>query len=180
MCLCACVSACVSSLIVARQRLGKQVPAATNTHNPCRLKHSVSSLRKIDDYFFPELLVMFVVTCKYEEKLTRIGVSAQGANKIKIRLGMNVITDCSWTCPSGDQKRLCCIVKKGDDLQFQCVLLGWTLRMLYHAIVCLLLLWSWSVWQCNTVRLYAELNNMLCGLYLCIIPRPAQRTIMYN
>jgi hypothetical protein len=51
-------------------RLGKYVPAATNTHaiieelldavflfGPFRIRYSVCSERKVGDWFFPELLV---------------------------------------------------------------------------------------------------------------------------
>jgi hypothetical protein len=54
----------VYSFIVAEQRLGKNVTAATNTHatkeellDALFSMRSVSYQRKVGDYFFPELLV---------------------------------------------------------------------------------------------------------------------------
>jgi hypothetical protein len=59
-----CVATCVCHIIVAKQRLGKHVTAATNKHstikkfrNASLSMQSVSYQRKIGYYFFPKLLV---------------------------------------------------------------------------------------------------------------------------
>jgi hypothetical protein len=56
----------VYPIVVARQRLDKSVPAATNAHATIEelldtsfYMRSVSYQRKLGDYFFPELLVYF-------------------------------------------------------------------------------------------------------------------------
>jgi hypothetical protein len=54
--------------MVARQRLGKHVAAAANTHETIELFGASFSMRsvlykiKAGDYFFPDLLVLFKVT----------------------------------------------------------------------------------------------------------------------
>jgi hypothetical protein len=63
-----CVSVCVSTRIVSRQRLGKHIPVATNKRKREELldssfsMQSVSYQRKVGDHFFPELLVYFVIS----------------------------------------------------------------------------------------------------------------------
>jgi hypothetical protein len=55
-CLCVCIT-----LIVTRQRLGRNVTAVTNTHATIRVVFNVARVvsRKVGDYLFPELLVCF-------------------------------------------------------------------------------------------------------------------------
>jgi hypothetical protein len=45
---------------VARQRLGKNVTAATNTHATTEELLDATYEKKVGDYFFPELLVFFI------------------------------------------------------------------------------------------------------------------------
>jgi hypothetical protein len=61
--------------IVARQRLGKNVTAATNTHAKIEelleasfSMPSVSYQRKVSDYFFPELLFKILFQRFYSVK----------------------------------------------------------------------------------------------------------------
>jgi hypothetical protein len=44
-----CVCLCLRVPVVARQQLGKHIPAATNTHGPCRIKYSVCSEMQVGD-----------------------------------------------------------------------------------------------------------------------------------
>jgi hypothetical protein len=58
--------------IVARQRFGENVTAATNTHatieelvDASSSMRSVSCQKKVGDYFFPELLVLY---CEFDQE----------------------------------------------------------------------------------------------------------------
>jgi hypothetical protein len=55
-----CVVACVCVPLVARQQLGKYVPAATNTHVSCLIKFPMFSERKVGSDFFPEFLLIIL------------------------------------------------------------------------------------------------------------------------
>jgi hypothetical protein len=62
---CVCVCMC-TPLIVAKQQMGKHVPAATNTHatveellDPSFSLRSVSYEKKVGCYFFQDLLVFY-------------------------------------------------------------------------------------------------------------------------
>jgi hypothetical protein len=75
-------SVCVCiPLIVARQRLGKNVTAATNTHATTELLDASSSMRpasyqwKVGDNFFPEYLVyLYIATYGFDLIHTPISV----------------------------------------------------------------------------------------------------------
>jgi hypothetical protein len=93
------VSVRVSAPIVARQRLGKHVPSATNTHAITEaLLYASSSVRsvsyqtKVDDQFFPELLV-------YSHTIiTERGDTLDSRNKLSKRNYLDCMHKSKETC----------------------------------------------------------------------------------